>query len=82
MSNFAQLAIVYGVVAIAAIYALWRFVPGLKKALAPKLATGLNRSGLISDDKAVQLATSLSKSAGCGSCDSCGACGPKDKRNT
>ena len=80
MHESAQLIIVYGIVAIAALYALWRFVPGLKKRLAPKLAGGLNRAGVISDEKAAQLATKLGSGGGCGSCDSCGACGPKDSR--
>jgi hypothetical protein len=80
MSQTAQLVIVYGIVTIAALYALWRFVPGLKKTLAPKLATGLNRVGVISDAEAARLSTTLAKASGCGSCDACGSCGPKDPR--
>ncbi|MET0380233.1 MAG: DUF6587 family protein [Spongiibacteraceae bacterium] len=78
MNETAQLVIVFGIVAVATTYALWRFVPGLKKQLAPKLATGLNRAGLVSEQKAAELSTRLSAASGCGSCDSCGACGPKD----
>lgn len=82
MNETVQLAIVFGIVAVAAIYALWRFVPGLKKQLAPKLATGLNRAGLLSPQKAEQLQSKLSAGGGCGSCDSCGACAPKKTTST
>lgn len=78
MSETVQLVIVIGIVAIATAYALWRFVPGLKKQLAPKLATGLNSAGLLSAQQAAQLATKLGAASGCGSCDSCGACAPKN----
>lgn len=77
MSETVQLFIAYGIVAVAALYALWRFVPGLKKRLAPKLAGGLNRAGVISEETAAQLSTKLGAASGCGSCDTCGACGPK-----
>ena len=81
MNATIQLVIVYGIVAVAALYALWRFVPGLKKQLAPKLATGLNRAGLLSPEKAAQLQTKLSAGGGCGSCDTCGACAPKKSKS-
>lgn len=82
MNAAVQLVIVYCIVAIATLYALWRFVPGLKKQLAPKLATGLNRAGLLSPEKAEQLQTKLSAGSGCGSCDTCGACAPKKPSET
>jgi hypothetical protein len=82
LNETVQLAIVFGIVAVAAMYALWRFVPGLKKQLAPKLAAGLNRAGLLSPQKAEQLQTKLSAGSGCGSCDTCGACAPKTSRET
>lgn len=81
MSATIQLVIVYGIVAVAALYALWRFVPGLKKQLAPKLAVGLNRAGLLSPEKAEQLQSKLSAGGGCGSCDTCGACAPKKPKS-
>jgi hypothetical protein len=81
MNATTQLFIVYGIVAIATLYALWRFVPGLKKQLVPKLATGLHRTGLLSPEKAEQLQTKLSAGGGCGSCDTCGACAPKKPKS-
>jgi hypothetical protein len=80
MNSALELAIVYTLVGGAALYALWRFVPGLKKLLAPKLASCLRRAGVISEERAAQLTLKLGKAGGCGSCDSCGACAPKDPR--
>jgi len=63
------------IVALAAIYAVWRWMPaGWRRAAAARLAAGTQRAGLVDAQRAQQLAASLAKSSGCGSCDSCGAC--------
>jgi hypothetical protein len=80
MHSTLEFLIVAAIVGGAALYALWRFVPGLKQHLAGPLARTLARCGLISDARAATLATSLGKNSGCGSCDSCGACAPKESR--
>ena len=64
------------IVALAAFYALWRWMPaGWRRAAAGKLAAGTQRAGLVDAQRAQQLAASLGKASGCGSCDSCGSCG-------
>jgi hypothetical protein len=64
------------IVALAAFYALWRWMPGSwRRAAAGKLAAGTQRAGLVDAERARQLAASLGKASGCGSCDSCGSCG-------
>ncbi|CAN7299197.1 hypothetical protein LJR290_001483 [Variovorax sp. LjRoot290] len=64
------------IVALAAIYAVWRWMPaGWRHAAAARLASGTQRAGLVDGEQARQLAESLAKSSGCGSCDSCGSCG-------
>ena len=72
----AQQIIVALIVALAALYAVWRWMPTRwRRAAAGKLASGTQRAGLVDAERAEQLAASLGKSTGCGSCDSCGACG-------
>jgi hypothetical protein len=64
------------IVALAAFYALWRWMPaGWRRAAAGKLAAGTQRAGLVDAQRAQQLAASLGKASGCGACDSCGSCG-------
>jgi hypothetical protein len=64
------------IVALAAFYALWRWMPaGWRRAAAGKLAAGTQRAGLVDAERAQQLAASLGKASGCGACDSCGSCG-------
>ncbi|WP_162576204.1 DUF6587 family protein [Variovorax sp. PBL-H6] len=64
------------IVALAAIYALWRWMPaGWRRAAAARLASGSQRAGLVDAQRARRLADSLSRTSGCGSCDSCGSCG-------
>ena len=71
-----QQIIVGLIVALAAIYAVWRWMPaGWRRAAAARLASGTHRAGLVDAQRAKQLADSLAKSSGCGSCDSCGSCG-------
>ncbi|MET3442611.1 hypothetical protein ABIC94_003398 [Variovorax paradoxus] len=74
----AQQLIVGLIVAAAAFYAVWRWMPaGWRRSAAQKLAAGTHRAGLVDQERANQLAASLAKTSGCGSCDSCGSCGPK-----
>lgn len=63
------------IVALAAIYAVWRWMPGSwRRAAAARVAAGSHRAGLVDARRAEQLAASLGKTSGCGSCDSCGSC--------
>ncbi|MEP6721836.1 MAG: DUF6587 family protein [Variovorax sp.] len=71
-----QQIIVGFIVAAAALYAAWRWMPaGWRRSAAHKLASGTHRAGLVDQARAEQLAAALAKTSGCGSCDSCGACG-------
>ena len=71
-----QQIIVAVIVALAAIYAVWRWMPSKwRRAAAGKVAAGTHRAGLVDESRAQQIAASLAKSSGCGSCDSCGSCG-------
>ncbi|MGO4390162.1 DUF6587 family protein [Variovorax sp. M-6] len=64
------------IVALAALYAIWRWMPGSwRRAAAGRVAAGTQRAGLVDAERAERLATSLGKASGCGSCDSCGSCG-------
>lgn len=77
-----QQLIVGLIVAAAAFYAVWRWMPaGWRRSAAHKLAAGTHRAGLVDQQRADQLAASLAKTSGCGSCDSCGSCGPKTSAN-
>ena len=69
------------IVALAAFYALWRWMPaGWRRAAAGKLAAGTQRAGLVDAERAQQLAASLGKASGCGACDSCGSCGSAGRK--
>lgn len=71
----AQQLIVGLIVAMAAVYAVWRWMPaGWRRGAAHKLAAGTHRAGWVDEARARDLAASLSKTSGCGSCDSCGSC--------
>ncbi|MBT2333804.1 hypothetical protein J7E49_07790 [Variovorax paradoxus] len=77
-----QQLIVGLIVAAAAFYAVWRWMPARwRRSAAHKLAAGTQRAGLVDQERAQQLAASLAKTSGCGSCDSCGSCGPKTSDN-
>jgi hypothetical protein len=74
----AQQLIVGLIVAAAALYAVWRWMPaGWRRGAAQKLAAGTHRAGWVDEKRASELAASLAKTSGCGSCDSCGSCAPK-----
>lgn len=76
----AQQIIVGLIVALAAIYAAWRWMPAAwRRAAASQLAAGSHRAGLVDAERARRLEATIAKSSGCGSCDSCGACAPKDR---
>ena len=80
----AQQLIVGLIVAAAAFYAVWRWMPaGWRRSAAQKVAAGTHRAGLVDQQRAEQLAASHANTSGCGSCDSCGSCGPKatDKKH-
>lgn len=69
------------IVALAACYAIWRWMPaGWRHAAAARFAAGTLRAGLVDAERASGLAARLGRSSGCGSCDSCGGCGPKGDR--
>ena len=74
----AQQLIVGLIVAAAAFYAVWRWMPaGWRRGAAQTLAAGTHRAGWVDEERARELAASLAKTSGCGSCDSCGSCAPK-----
>ena len=73
-----QQLIVGLIVAAAAFYAVWRWMPaGWRRGAAQKLAAGTQRAGLIDEERAKERAASLAETSGCGPCDSCGSCAPK-----
>jgi hypothetical protein len=85
----AQEIIVGLIVALAAVYAVWRWMPAQwRRSAAAGLAAGSQRAGLVDAQRAEQLAASLAKSSGCGACESCGSCATaggsrtEDKRKT
>ncbi|MGJ7507962.1 DUF6587 family protein [Variovorax sp. GT1P44] len=70
-----QQIVVALIVVLAAVYAVWRWMPGnWRRAAAARLAAGSQRAGLVDAERAQQLAASLGKTSGCGSCDTCGSC--------
>jgi len=70
-----QQIVVALIVALAAIYAVWRWMPAnWRRAAAAKVAAGSQRAGLVDAERAQQLAASLGKTSGCGSCETCGSC--------
>ena len=72
----AQQLIVGVIVATAALYALWRWMPaGWRRAAAQRLGSATQRAGLVDAERAGRLAASLAKPSGCGACDTCGGCG-------
>ncbi|MET0543650.1 MAG: DUF6587 family protein [Variovorax sp.] len=78
-----QQIIVGFIVAAAALYAAWRWMPaGWRRGAARRLAAGGHRAGLVDEARVEQLAASLAKTSGCGSCDTCGACGKADVKPT
>jgi hypothetical protein len=73
-----QQIIVGAIVALAALYAVWRWMPAAwRRSAAGRLATGARRAGWVDAGRANALAATLSKSSGCGACESCGSCGSR-----
>jgi|GEM_PF-860743 len=71
-----QNIIVALIVGLAALYAVWRWMPASwRRSAAGHVASGTQRAGLVNEERAQQLAATLAKTSGCGSCDSCGSCG-------
>ena len=69
-----QLA-VFVIVAAAAAYAVWRWLPAAwRRGAARRLAAGSRRAGLVDARGAERMAASLTRTGGCGACDSCGQC--------
>lgn len=78
-----QQIIVGLIVACAALYAVWRWMPAAwRRAVAGRVAAGSRRAGLIDAERAEALAASLARRSGCGACDSCGRCGTGAKQGT
>jgi hypothetical protein len=76
-----QQIIVGLIVACAALYAVWRWMPATwRRAAAGKVAAGSRRAGLVDAERAEALAASLARRSGCGACDSCGSCGTGAKQ--
>jgi hypothetical protein len=76
-----QQIIVGAIVALAALYAIWRWMPAAwRRSAAGRLATGARRAGWVDAGRANALAATLSKSSGCGACESCGSCGSRGSR--
>lgn len=70
-----QNIVVFLIVAGAALYAAWRWMPaGWRRGAARQVPAGSQRAGLVDAQQAQKLAASLAKTSGCGSCDSCGSC--------
>jgi len=69
-----QALLVYFVVAIAALYVGWRFMPGaIHGRLAARIGVLARRRGL-ARERIVWLETKLNSGGACGSCNSCNAC--------
>ena len=79
-----QEVIVALIVASAALYLAWRWMPApWRRSLAARLAAGGQRAGLVDEARVEQLAASLAKKSGCGACDSCSpACAGGDEKKT
>ena len=71
-----QNVVVFLIVACAAVYAVWRWMPaGWRRGAARQVAAGSHRAGLVDAQQAQKLAASLAKTSGCGACDDCSGCG-------
>lgn len=74
-----QNAIVFVIVAGAALYALWRWLPQRwRRGAARRLAGRAHSAGLIDARRADQLSGALGQSTACGACSRCGGC--KDRQ--
>ena len=73
-----QQLLVFAIVAAAAAYAVWRWMPAAwRRGAARRMAAGSQRAGLVDAQRAERLAASLAKTSSCGACDSCDGCVPK-----
>jgi hypothetical protein len=74
-----QALVVYVVVAIAALYVGWRFMPAaLRWRLAARIGALARRRGL-ARERVVWLEAKLNSGGACGSCNSCNACGTDER---
>ena len=64
----------YGVVALAAVYVGWKFMPAALRSWLAACIGALMRSWGLASDSAASLETKLRRGGACGSCDSCNAC--------
>jgi len=70
-----QNLIVAVIVGLAALYAVWRWMPNSwRRSAAATLAAGTHKAGLVDAVAADKLAASLGKTSGCGACDDCNGC--------
>ena len=69
-----QALVVSFVVAIAAIYVAWRFMPVPLRARLVACVGALARSRGLASERAAWLQTKLSRRASCGNCDACAGC--------
>ncbi len=71
----AQTLLVYCVVAFAALYVGWKFMPAAtRRWLAARLGVSMRRRGL-APERVVWLEAKLNQGAACGGCDSRDTCG-------
>jgi hypothetical protein len=71
-----QQIIVGAIVALAAVYAIWRWMPAAwRRSAAGRVAAGARQAGWVDAGRADALAATLSKASGCSACESCGGCG-------
>jgi hypothetical protein len=74
MNAAVQSAVVFVIVAIAATYAILKFMPAAwRRSVAARAATWAQRSGA-SETTARRVEAKLASGGACGSCDSCKAC--------
>lgn len=74
MADLVQTFIGYGMVLIAALYVVWKFMPSnLRTWLTLRIAASMGRRG-VAAQRVIWLETKLSGGA-CGTCAACGSCG-------
>jgi hypothetical protein len=74
-----QTVLACGVVAFAALYVGWKFMPAAtRRWLAARLGVSMRRRGL-AHERVVWLEAKLNQGAACGGCDSRNACGVNER---
>lgn len=74
-----QNLIVFLIVIVAALYALWRWLPlAWRRGAAQRITTGAQSAGLIDARRADQLSATLTQTPGCGACRQCAGCSKGD----